>query len=157
MTQQEQIVSLKSKVKTLSIKNKRLETELDTTKNRLSRILMVVEKQNIYIPITDKANDIPNVVHAVIEGMFKVDINTKCSKREYVTGRQYYFKYLSDNTLMSYNDISRTLPKLTIDHTRISKAIKKFKWYFNSEQKYREDYQRFEETVNAILQTNLHN
>jgi chromosomal replication initiation ATPase DnaA len=66
------------------------------------------------------------VARRIIETYFNLDLETKCRTRSFIIARQFYYKWVRENTPMSLLEVSNSLPKLRQDHTTIIHAVKEF-------------------------------
>lgn len=61
----------------------------------------------------------------IINKHFKVSISEKSRKREVVMARQFYYKWIKENTNLSLGSMGKTL-KLKQDHSSVIHAINTF-------------------------------
>lgn len=66
------------------------------------------------------------IARQAIQDHFGFNIEIRKRTRKYVIARQYYYRWMKDNTPMSLEEIGGTLPSLSQDHSTIIHALKEF-------------------------------
>ena len=84
-------------------------------------------------------------IKQLVENYFKIQLNSKTRRREYVEARAIYYKLLRENTRMSLASIGKTMNR---DHATALHSIRKIEDWLQFDKQLRQDYN----TLNARVQ-----
>lgn len=148
-------------VRRLKIINKGLQARIREKDNKIDQLYSELRASRVKIRrmVSNEADpvDICDRAYAILCDMFIVDISRKCRQKDYVTGRQYYYRYLKDNTMLSLEKIAYSLSLhggIIQDHATVIHALHEFNDFYTIEKQYKKDYDHFCELMN-IRQTTL--
>lgn len=84
-------------------------------------------------------------IKKLVENYFKIELNSKTRRREYVEARAIYYKLLRENTRMSLASIGKTMNR---DHATALHSIRKIEDWLEFDKQLKQDYN----TLNARVQ-----
>ena len=84
-------------------------------------------------------------IKQLVENYFKIQLNSKTRKKEFVEARAIYYKLLRENTRMSLAAIGKTMNR---DHATALHSIRKIKDWLEYDKQLKQDY----DTLNARVQ-----
>jgi len=117
----------------------RIETLLSLKSNHIEQIdLINSELDELGYLETRSDEQISEIVIAVINNFFKIDIRHKTRKGKHPTGRQYYWKIMRNETKLTWNQIG-----LNVNCTNHSTAIcgvDKFNDLYYTDKRYQKEY-----------------
>ena len=91
------------------------------------------------------------MIKQVVEEHFKIQINSKTRRREYVEARAIYFKLLRDNTRMSLANIGKTMSR---DHATVLHSVRRVDDWIKYDKQMRQDYNILNDRVKHAIMLN---
>ena len=93
-----------------------------------------------------------NMLIESINQILEVNIRIRCRKGEIVKGRQFYYSWMKDNTILSLKSIGQKL--FIQDHSTVINAIKNFNDRMKFDKKYRLEYEMIMANFKNKLKSN---
>lgn len=128
---------LVKKVRDKDKKIGQLYSELRAARIKIRRI---INNESDPVDICDKA-------YIILCDMMVLDISRKLRGQDYVKGRQYYYRYLRDNTILNLKQIAYSLSiyngSIIQDHSTVIHALEEFNNFYATEKMYKKDYDHF--------------
>ena len=91
------------------------------------------------------------MIKQVVEEHFKIQLNSKTRRREYVEARAIYYKLLRDNTRMSLANIGKTMGR---DHATVLHSVRRVDDWIKYDKQIRLDYNTLNDRVQHAIRIN---
>jgi chromosomal replication initiation ATPase DnaA len=131
----------------------RIETLLNLKSNHIEQ-LEVINQELEQLGYTEFKTDeqLSNMLIESINQILEVNIRMRSRKGEIVKGRQFYYSWMKDNTILSLKSIGQKL--FIQDHSTVINAIKNFNDRMQFDKKYRLEYEMIMANFKNKLKSN---